>query len=241
MHYCCNCGHEIPRREKFCPNCGTQIEYLCALPPVPAEPHNRRTINSAASMTKWIVLYIVAVMLSFGLSYVYYSSPAIQAWFTRSSTPAGKPAGSSEEQNKPVTSATATIATQKSTYNQLTIALQKTSVLLEDSKKVNIPGEPVRTAANYRSIQRKCDALIGELPIAPDTIPEAGPVLIPLKETLMLLGKSTTIMADYLEGKLSLAPPNPDWVGRSQEYSAQAQARLRESQQALGVLRKKIE
>jgi hypothetical protein len=192
-------------------------------------------------MTKWIILYIVAVMLSFGLSYVYYSSPAIQAWFTRSNAPAGKPAVSSEDQNKPATSAATSLATQKSTYNQLTIALQKTTVLLEDSKKVNIPGEPVRTAANYRSIQRKCDALIGELPIAPDTIPEAGPVLVPLKETLMLLGKSTTIMADYLEGKLSLAPPNPDWVGRSQEYSAQAQARLREAQQALGALRKKIE
>ncbi len=241
MHYCCNCGREIPRREKFCPTCGTQIEYLCALPPVPVEPHNRRTVNTAASMTKWILLYIVAVMLSFGLSYVYYSSPAIQAWFTRSSAPAGKPAAT-EDQNKPATTgAAASIATQKNTYNQLTIALQKTSVLLEDAKKVNIPGEPVRTAANYRSIQRKCDALIGELPIAPDTIPEAGPVLIPLKEALMLLGKSTAIMADYLEGKLSLAPPNPDWVGRSQEYFAQAQARLRETQQALGALRKKIE
>ncbi len=240
MHYCCNCGHEIPRREKFCPNCGTQIEYLCALPPVPPEPHNRRTINSAASMTKWILIYLFAVMLSFGLSYVYYSSPAIQAWFSRPSAPAGQPAASSAEQ-KPAAAAAATTATQKSTYNQLTMALQKTSVLLDDAKKVNIPGEPVRTAANYRAIQRKCDALIGELPIAPDTIPEAGPVLIPLKETLMLLGKSTAIMADYLEGKLSLAPPNPDWVGRSQEYSAQAQARLRETQQALGALRKKIE
>ena len=240
MHYCCNCGYEIPRREKFCPNCGTQIEYLCALPPVPPEPRSRREINSAASITKWIILYVIAVMLSFGLSYVYYSSPAIQAWFSRSNAASGKPAVA-EDQNKPAANAAASLATQKSTYNQLTIALQKTVVLLEDSKKVNIPGEPVRTAANYRSIQRKCDALIGELPIAPDTIPEAGPVLVPLKETLMLLGKSTTIMADYLEGKLSLAPPNPDWVGRSQEYSAQAQARLRESQQALGVLRKKIE
>ena len=121
------------------------------------------------------------------------------------------------------------------------IGLQKATALLEDAKKVNIPGEPLRTAANYRSIQRKCDALLGELTIPPDTIAEAGLVLVPLKETLTLLGKSSAIMSDYLEGKLSLAPPNPDWVGRSQEYSAQAQARLRETQQALGALRKKIE
>ena len=133
------------------------------------------------------------------------------------------------------------MATLKATYNQLSIGLQKATALLEDAKKVNIPGEPLRTAANYRSIQRKCDALLSELTIPPDTIAEAGPVLVPLKETLTLLGKSSAIMSDYLEGKLSLAPPNPDWVGRAQEYSAQAQARLRETQQALGALRKRIE
>ena len=239
MHYCCQCGHEIPRREKFCPNCGTQIEYLCALPPVPVEPHPRRSVNTAASLTKWIVLYLVAVVLAFGLSYTYYSSPGIQAWFNRSSAPAQQTAPST--QPKPTVGAAAPMATLKTTYNQLSIGLQKATALLEDAKKVNIPGEPLRTAANYRSIQRKCDALLGELTIPPDTIAEAGLVLVPLKETLTLLGKSSAIMSDYLEGKLSLAPPNPDWVGRSQEYSAQAQARLRETQQALGALRKKIE
>ena len=239
LHYCCQCGHEIPRREKFCSHCGTQIEYLCALPPVPAEPHLRRSVNSAASLTKWIILYIVAVGLAFGLSYTYYSSPTIQAWFNRTSSPAAQ--APTKVQSKPASVTAAPTATVKATYNQLSIGLQKATVLLEDAKKVNIPGEPLRTAANYRAIQRKCDALLGELAVPPDATAEAGPVLIPLKETISLLGKSTTIMADYLEGKLSLAPPNPDWVGRSQEYSAQAQARLRETQQALGALRKKIE
>jgi hypothetical protein len=64
---------------------------------------------------------------------------------------------------------------------------------------------------------------------------------MPLKESLGLLSKSTSIMADYLDGKLSLAPPNPDWVGRSQEFSAQSQARLKEANLALVKLRKKIE
>jgi len=209
------------------------------LPPVPVEPHPRRSVHSAASLTKWIVLYFVAIAMAFGLSYTYYSSPGLQAWFNRSGTPAQQPAATI--QPKPSVGATAPMATLKATYNQLSIGLQKTTALLEDAKKVNIPGEPLRTAANYRSIQRKCDALLAELTIPPDTIAEAGPVLVPLKETLTLLGKSSAIMSDYLEGKLSLAPPNPDWVGRSQEYSAQAQARLRETQQALGALRKKIE
>lgn len=240
MHYCCNCGHEIPRREKFCPKCGTQIEYLCALPPVLIEPHSRRSINSAASLTKWIILYFAAVVITFGLSYTYYSSPSLQAWFSRSNVPAPQIAPSA--QSKPTTVGTvAPMSILKNTYNQLSISLKKATALLDDSKRVNIPGEPVRTAANYRSIQRKCDELLGELTIPPEAIAEAGPVLIPLKESIILLGKSTTIMADYLEGKLSLAPPNPDWVGRSQEYAAQSQARLRETQQALVVFRKKIE
>lgn len=239
MHFCCHCGHEIPRREKFCSNCGRQIEYLCALPPVPAQPQTRRSVQSAASLTKWIILYLVAVVMAFGLSYTYYSSPAIQAWFNRTGSTAQQTAPTTE--TKPASGTASSVATLKATYNQLSIGLQKATALIEDAKKVNIPGEPIRTAANYRSIQRKCDALLGELAIPPDTIAEAGPVLVPLKETVILLGKSTAIMADYLEGKLSLAPPNPDWVGRSQEYSAQAQARLRETQQALTALRKKIE
>ena len=239
MHYCCHCGHEIPRREKFCSNCGRQVEYLCALPPVPVQPQPKRSIQSAASLTKWIILYLVAVVMTFGLSYTYYSSPAIQAWFSRSGQPAQQSAPTAE--SKPASGAVSSAATLKTTYNQLSIGLQKATSLMEDVKKVNIPGEPIRTAANYRSIQRKCDALLGELAIPPDTIAEAGPVLLPLKETVILLGKSTAIMADYLEGKLSLAQPNPDWVGRSQEYSAQAQARLRETQQALAAFRKKIE
>ena len=177
--------------------------------------------------------------MAFGLSYTYHSSPAIQAWFNRTGSTAQQTAPTTE--TKPASGTASSVATLKATYNQLSIGLQKATALIEDAKKVNIPGEPIRTAANYRSIQRKCDALLGELAIPPDTIAEAGPVLVPLKETVILLGKSTAIMADYLEGKLSLAPPNPDWVGRSQEYSAQAQARLRETQQALTALRKKIE
>jgi hypothetical protein len=241
LHYCCQCGHEIPQREKFCPNCGTQIEYLCALPPVQVDPHNRRKVNSAASLTKWIVLYLVVVILSFASSYAYFSSPELQAWFIRSKS-IETPVSRSEPVKSVKTASTATSGTAlKNAYNQLSILSQKTSSLIDESRKVNIAGDPIRTAVNYRSVQRKSDALLGQLSIPPDTSSEVSSVLVPLKESIMLLAKSSTIMADYLDGKLSLSPPNPDWVARSQEYSAQAQARLKEAQQALTQLRKKIE
>jgi len=238
LHYCCQCGHEIPHREKLCQNCGNQIEYLCALPPVQVEPHNRRQVHSARSITKWIVLYFFAIILSFGSSYIYHSSPEIRAWFLLS-----KPSATSVNTSPPVkpTSTALSASTLKNTYNQLSTIGQKTSALVDESKKVNVLGDPIRTAVNYRSIQRKSDALLGQFSFSPDTASEMASIFIPLKESIMLLSKSAEIMADYLDGKLSLSPPNPDWVARSQEYSAQAQARLRDAQQALTNLRKKIE
>ena len=129
----------------------------------------------------------------------------------------------------------------KNVYNQLSVGTQKAVQLVNDVRKVNVAGDPKRTAANYRSIQSGSDAILAQLTLPPDASTEVGAVAMPLKEGLTLLSKSASIMADYLDGKLSLAPPNPDWVGRSQEYFAQSQARLKEAQQALTVLRKKIE
>ena len=129
----------------------------------------------------------------------------------------------------------------KNAYNQLSVGTQKAVQLVNDARKVNVAGDPKRTAANYRSVQSGSDTILAQLSLPPDASTEVGAVVMPLKECLSLLSKSSSIMADYLDGKLSLAPPNPDWVGRSQEYFAQSQARLKESQQALSVLRKKIE
>lgn len=237
MHYCCQCGQEIPRREKFCQNCGNQIEYLCALPPVQFEPHPRRKVNSAASVTKWILLYLFAVVCSFGLSYTYFSSSGFQSWFNFSKPTAPTVTTDSVKPVSAVPSGTAL----KNAYNQLSVAAQKMTAIMDEAKKVNIAGDPVRTAVNYRSVHRKSDALLGQLKISPDVSSEVSPVLTPLKESISLLSKSTAIMADYLEGKLSLSPPNPDWVARAQEYSAQAQILLIDAQKALVVLRRKID
>lgn len=237
MHYCCQCGYEIPGREKVCPNCGNPVEYLCALPPMPSELQSKRKSSSASSLTKWIIIYFVAILFSFGSSYVYFSSPGLQALFGKSQKTANSTT-SSDESTKPVLTSTATL---KSSYNLLSVATQKSVALFDNFSKVHVAGDPTKTAQNYRSIQRQADAILGQLSISPDSAGEIGSVLAPLKETLMLLAKSATIMADYLDGKLSLSPPNPDWVARSQEYSAQARARLKETQESLAILRKKIE
>lgn len=238
MHYCCQCGHEIPRREKFCPNCGNQIEYLCALPPIPVEPQVKRKSHAVSSLTRWVFIYIFAVALSFALSYFYFSSPELQAWLGSS-----KKVEKTSATNDSVQPASATVsaAKLKSSFNQLAIVTQKTAILIDNLGKVHVAGDPARTAVNYRTIQRDSEALLGQLNLPPDSSPETSAVLAPLKETLMLLSKSAIIMADYLDGKLSLAPPNPDWVARSQEYSAQARARLKQTQEALSVLRKKFD
>jgi hypothetical protein len=240
LHYCSQCGHEIPHREKFCQSCGTKVEYLCALPPMPLEPARRREVRSAASITKWIIIYVTGVLFMFGFSYLYFSSPGLFSWpwslnkqpqAAAPQTPA--PAAPARNENPNLT--------LKNAFNQLSINVQKTVSLVDDSRKVNVAGDPKRTADNYRVIQRSSDSLLAQLMMPPDASPEVGAVIIPLKECLSLLSKATSIMADYLEGKLSLTPPNPDWVGRSQEFSAQSQARLKEAQQALANLRKKIE
>ena len=240
MHYCSQCGQSIPHREKFCQSCGTKVEYLCSIQPLPADPSKRREVHSAASITKWIVLYFVAIVCTFGLSFLYFSSPGLfslngswgkQAVTTQSAAPL-QPVPQRNETSS---------AALKSAYNQFSVLIQKSSVLLEESRKVNVPGNSKATSANYRSIQRGADALLVQLTQPPDASTEISSVLVPLKESLSLLSKSASIMSDYLDGKLSLAPPNPDWVGRSQEYSAQSQARLKEAQQALINLRKKLE
>ena len=243
MHYCSHCGREIPHREKFCQHCGTRVEYLCALPPLPSEPAQRREVRSAASITKWIVFYFFAILLTFGTSFLYYSSPESFSWkwpFGNSksaSTSQTLPPQAVSQRVDPAAGATAL----KNAYNQLSVGTQKAVQLISDARKVNVAGDPKRTAANYRSVQSGSDAILAQLSLPPDASTEVGAVVMPLKECLSLLSKSSSIMADYLDGKLSLAPPNPDWVGRSQEYFAQSQARLKESQQALSVLRKKIE
>jgi hypothetical protein len=208
---------------------------------LPTEPVKHREVRSAASITKWIIAYIVAIMLVFGLSFAYFSSPDLFAWKGSS---AAKPQSAASQ--TPSVTPTAprvenTAAVLKNSFNQFSVFVQKATILLEDSKKVNIAGDSKGTAANYRSVQRGADALLAQLTVPPDSLPEIGAILMPLKESLSLLSKSTSIMADYLEGKLTLAPPNPDWVGRSQEYAAQSQARLKEAQQALVNLRKKLE
>ena len=241
LHFCSQCGHEIPHREKFCQSCGTRIEYLCALPPLPSEPVKRREVHTAASITKWIILYVFIIVSTFGLSYLYFSSPDSFTWkwpFFKSSPAAVQTR--SPEPSQPSRTEVST-STLKSFYNQLTITVQKTALLGEDQRKANVPGDPKRTAANYRTIQRTSDGLLAQLAVPPDLPPEVGSVVLPLKECLSLLNQSASIMADYLEGKLSLSPPNPDWVARSQEYSAQSQARFKQAQQALANLRKKLE
>ena len=132
-------------------------------------------------------------------------------------------------------------AVLKNSYNQLSVLAQKTLTLSDDYKKVNVPGDSKGTAANYRAIQRGSEALLAQFSLPPDVPSDVTAVAMPLKEAIILLGKSSSVMADYLEGKLSLAPPNPDWVGRSQENFAQAQARSKEAQQALSALRKKFD
>ena len=240
MHYCCQCGHEIPRREKHCKRCSTQVEYLCALPPIPVEPHQRRDFVSPRSITKWLIFYLFAVIMTFSVSYAYFSSPSIFSWFSRPAKPnEDRPA--IQPSPAPPAKAESFAATLKNSFNVLTVGLQKTNALLEDTAKVNVPGDPLKTAANYRTIQRNGDALFAQLTFPPDIPPEVGSVLMPLKECVSLISKSSAIMADYLEGKLSLSPPNPDWVARSQDYMAQARARVKDAQQALGTLRKKIE
>lgn len=204
------------------------------------EPVKRRDIRTAVSITKWIVGYLVAVLLMFGFSFLYFSSPDLFA-FTLPSAKKNIVVSQPVPFQTPPTRSESSLLSLKNSYNQLTIGIQKTSGLFDESRKVNVAGDSKRTAANYRAIQQSCDSLLAQFTISPEVLPEVGAVLMPLKESLSLLSKSTSIMADYLEGKLSLAPPNPDWVGRSQEYSAQSFARIKEAQQALSNLRKKIE
>ena len=244
LHYCSHCGHEIPHREKFCQHCGTRVEYLCALPPLPSEPAQRREVRSAASITKWIVVYFVAILLAFGLSFLYYSSPESFSWtwpFGNSKSASTSQPVSPQSVSQRADTMASGAAALKNSYNQLSVGTQKAVQLINDARKVNVAGDPKRTAANYRAVQSGSDATLAQLLLPPDASAEVGAVAMPLKECLSLLSKSSSIMADYLDGKLSLAPPNPDWVGRSQEYFAQSQARLKEAQQALTVLRKKIE
>lgn len=242
MHFCNQCGRELAHREKFCKHCGTRIEYLCALPPFPPGAEKRREPRKPSSFTKWFLGYLLSTALVFSLSYFYFSSPELQAWSARKPAPApaqGQAAEQPSAQQPPV-AATQTAAL-KSAYNQFTVAVQKAAGLYEDSRKVNVAGDPKRTADNYRTVLRNTDNLLAQLVVPPGSPAEIGAIAGPLKESLSLLAKSTSIMADYLDGKLSLSPPNPDWVARSQEYSAQGQSRLKEAQQALSALRKKIE
>lgn len=238
MHYCSQCGHEISRQEKFCRQCNTRVEYLCALPPVPPNSDKRREIRSAPSITKWIVGYFALTAMIFMTSFYFYSAPGFQFWPFAEKKPV--PAAPVQHASAAARTESPT-TTLKSSYNQLLVGVQKAVSLIEDSRKVNVPGDQKRTAINYRAVQRNSDALLAQLTMPPDVSPEVSVVVASLKECVTLIGKSTSIMADYLDGKLSLSPPNPDWVGRSQEFSAQAQARLREAQQGLLDLRKKIE
>ena len=240
MHFCSQCGQSIPHREKFCQNCGTKVEYLSSIQPLPTDPAKRREIHSAASITKWIVFYLVAIVCTFGLSFLYFSSPGLFSFSGSASKQSVATQSTAPLPPMPQRSETPSAAL-KSAYNQFSVLIQKSSVLIEESRKVNVPGDSKATSANYRSIQRGADALLVQLTQPPDASTEISAVLVPLKESLSLLSKSVSIMADYLDGKLSLAPPNPDWVGRSQEYSAQSQVRLKEAQQALVNLRKKLE
>ena len=240
IHYCNQCGREISHREKFCKYCGTKIEYRCALPPFPPASEKRREIRKPAPVGKWILLYLFSTVCIFALSYFYFSSPGLQAWSLKETKPAVAPVQSETAVSVAAQVENPTVLL-KSAYNQLTVGVQKTGVLYEESKKVNVPGDPKRTADNYRGVLRNTDALLAQLTIPPGSSSEVMAVVVPLKESISLLGKSVSIMADYLDGKLSLSPPNPDWVARSQEFSVQGQARLKETQQALSELRKKIE
>ena len=240
VHFCNQCGREISHREKFCKYCGTTIEYRCALPPFPPSPDKRREIRKPSPVGKWILCYLFSTLIIFAVSYLYFSSPGSFAW---SSTNKKQPEPSVQAEKNDANTPPVEIPSSllKSAYNQMTVGIQKTGILFEDSRKVNVAGDPKKTSDNYRSVLRNTDALLSQITIPAGAPPEVNAVIVPLKESLSLLGKSASIMADYLDGKLSLTPPNPDWVARSQEYSAQGQARLKEAQQALITLRKKIE
>ena len=240
VHFCNQCGREISHREKFCKYCGTKIEYRCALPPFPPNPEKRRELRKPSPVGKWILLYLCSTFFIFALSYFYFSSPGSFAWsFNEKKQPAASV--QLEKAASPAATAEVPSAVLKSAYNQMTVGIQKAGILFEDSRKVNVAGDPKKTADNYRSVLRNSDALLAQIAIPAGAPAEVTAVIVPLKESLSLLGKSTSTMADYLDGKLSLSPPNPDWVAKSQEFSAQGQARLKEAQQALATLRKKIE
>jgi len=209
--------------------------------PLPAQPSKRREVQGASSVTKWIVIYTVAILCSFGISFLYFSSPSFFSW--KGSVDTAKQATSPQhppQNTTPSQRVENSSVILKNSFNQFSVLIQKSSILIDDSKKVNIPGDSKGTALNYRSVQRGAEALLAQLIIPPDALPEVGAVVMPLKESMSLLSKASAIMADYLDGKLSLAPPNPDWVARSQEYSAQSQTRLKEAQEALSNLRKII-
>lgn len=243
MHFCNQCGRELAHREKFCKHCGTRIEYLCALPPFPPGPEKRRPIRKPSAVGKWFLIYLLSTAAIFVLSYMYYSAAFggvldLHAWTVKKTEPAAVPTDQASVQNSPPPNTTTVL---KTAYNQLTIAQQKANGIYDDSLKVNVPGDPKRTADNYRTILRNADALLVQITAQPGSPAEITAVAVPLKESLSLLGKSTSTMADYLDGKLSLSPPNPDWVARAQEDAAQGRSRLKEAQQALTALRKKIE
>ena len=230
MHFCNQCGRELSHREKFCKHCGTRIEYLCALPPFPPGPDKRRELRKPSSIGKWILVYLLSMVAVFIFSYFYYSSTDLQTWSLSPKKSESKTVQPERSTATPAPAATNPTVILKSAYNQFSIAVQKSGGLFDDSRKVNVAGDPKRTADNYRTVSRNADALLAQLTVPPDSPSDITAVMVPLKESLSLLGKSTSIMADYLDGKLTLASPNPDWVAKSQEYAAQGQARLKEAQ-----------
>ncbi|HNT52444.1 MAG TPA: zinc-ribbon domain-containing protein, partial [Candidatus Syntrophosphaera sp.] len=49
MHYCTNCGKELPSEGKFCPQCGHRVEVQAAPEPVPPQPESPEVIRNLDS------------------------------------------------------------------------------------------------------------------------------------------------------------------------------------------------
>ena len=168
MHFCNTCGRELSHREKFCKHCGTRIEYLCALPPFPPGPEKRREPRKPSSVGKWILAYLGSTLLIFALSYLYFSSPDLQAWSMSPKKLEPVPTTQTEKSVPSTTSAvTNPTVMLKTSYNQFSVIIQKSSGLYDESRKVNVPGDPKHTADNYRTVLRNADALLAQLTVPP--------------------------------------------------------------------------
>lgn len=234
-HFCSQCGHELSQGDKLCRHCGRAVAYLTDVPVFPEIMEQKTKTRSTSIWRSWVIFYLVACVSIFLISYFYFSSPALQAFFNSPKPPVAVVTSAPEPSGQP------TPAVLKNAYNRLSANAQRAMVIADDYRKAGVPGDPVRTAANYRKVSQIADTLLAETVLPPDAPTETSNIAVPLKESIGLTGKAASIMADYLEGKLSLTPPNPDWVARAQDYFAQSQARLKETNQMLLVLRKKFE